>query len=447
MRFSSFDEMLRYHCAKTPEAPAFFTEANGVKTSVSYAQFSSAVTWRCAALADAGAACEGIFCDGSYENIVEIFAAVKAGLQVALLSEQAGQEQVDYTDADLLWGDPELLDAITPAKGPQIRGGAGRLLFFTSGTTSKMKAVVLTEKSLCASAYNGGALLPLEANDTLMFMLPLEHVFGFVCGILWGLSHGAAVALGRGPRHYFDDLDFYRPTVLSAVPALLSFLLQRRLLNAELRLVLIGAGDCPEELPRTLKALKKQVSFGYGLTETSSGIALSLGDDPYAMTVCPDDEVTLGEDGEILVRAPSCMMEGYYKDPGSTAAVLHDGRLATGDIGRLDENGLLHIIGRKKEILVFSDGTKIYLPEYEKALSDVLAGRDYAVIDYAGAPVLVLRGDESERVDLTIALTGLMRDQPINRRLKDIIIITEPLPRTATGKIKRWELQQKVRQL
>lgn len=447
MRFSSFDEILRFYSDSKPDAPVFYREEYGEIVSVSYAQFYSAVNWRSAELMSTDGACEGILCDGSYENIIEIFAAVKAGLQVVLFSENVEQPLVDFTDADILWGDPELLEELKPVPQPAAEKHAGNILFFTSGTTAKMKAVVLSEKSLCASAYNGGALLPMESSDILMCMLPLEHVFGFVCGLLWGLSHGAAVALGRGARHYFDDLSFFRPTVLSAVPSLLGFLMQRRLLNPELRLVLIGAGDCPADIPRTLKALNKRVSFGYGLTETSSGVALSLGDDPYAMTVCPDDTVTLGSDGEILIEAPTCVMKGYYKDPEGTAAVLRDGVLYTGDIGAFDNEGLLHIIGRKKEILVFSDGTKIYLPEYEQNLSQVLSGRDFAVIDRAGAPVLVIRGDESEMVDLTLRLSDLMHDQPINRRLKDIVIVAEPLPRTATGKIKRWELQQKVRQV
>ena len=75
--------------------------------------------------------------------------------------------------------------------------------------------------------------LVLAPEDVLMCMLPLDHVFGFVCGLLWGLSCGACVALGRGQRHYFDDLKFFKPTALSAVPMLLGFLWQKQLLNRE----------------------------------------------------------------------------------------------------------------------------------------------------------------------------------------------------------------------
>ncbi len=445
--FKSFEDMLGYWAEKTPDAPAFLTERAGERTAVSFSAFDRDVRKRTGELALSGKTSLGVLVNGTYPAIVEILAGVRAGLQVTLLNENADADQVTDADVDLLWGDEDLVEELSPALTKGVKNGKGRILFFTSGTTSRRKAVVLTEQSLCASAYNGGCLLPLEPDDILMSMLPLDHVFGFVCAFLWATSFGAAVALGRGARHYFDDCAFYRPTVLSAVPMLLGFLMQRRLLNAEMRLVLIGAGDCPPDLPQGLKAAGKRVAFGYGLTETSSGVALSLGEDPYAMTVCPEDRVTLGEDGEILIASPTCMMQGYYKDPAATDAVLLGGVLHTGDLGAFDEQGLLHITGRKKEILVFSDGTKIFLPEYERDLRTALSERDFAVVDKAGSPVLVIKGDESERVELTIRLSALMKDLPIGRRLKDIYFVNEPLPRTATGKIKRWELQQKVRSI
>ena len=204
--------------------------------------------------------------------------------------------------------------------------------------------------------------------------------------------------------------------------------------------MLIGAGDCPPQIPAALKAKGIRVSFGYGLTETSSGVALSLGDDPYAMTVCPDDTVTLAEDGEILIRADTCMMQGYYKDEAASKAMLQGGVLHTGDLGSFDENGLLHIRGRKKEILVLRDGTKLFLPDYEKALEPALQGRDFAVIAQNGTPVLAVSGSETEREALTAALEPLMRSLPLGQRLRDIRFVSGPLPRTATGKIKRWAI-------
>ena len=440
MRFSSFLQMLRRFAAETPDAPAFLTEAHGEVQTHSYAAFCAAVETRASELRADESTCLGVLCNGSLSCVTEIFAAVEAGKQVVLLNEDASPELVHAADIDALWGDAELVDELSSALTGGVADSKGKLLFFTSGTTAKTKAVVLTEQSLCASAYNGGALLPLQPDDVLLCMLPLDHVFGFVCGLLWGLSCGACVALGRGARHYFDDCAFFRPTALSAVPLLLGFLLQKDLLGSTLRLVLIGAGDCPPQIPTALKAKGIRVSFGYGLTETSSGVALSLGDDPYAMTVCPDDTVTLAEDGEILIRADTCMMQGYYKDEAASKAMLQGGVLHTGDLGSFDENGLLHIRGRKKEILVLRDGTKLFLPDYEKALEPALQGRDFAVIEQNGTPVLAVSSSETEREALTAALEPLMRSLPLGQRLRDIRFVSGPLPRTATGKIKRWAI-------
>ena len=208
--------------------------------------------------------------------------------------------------------------------------------------------------------------------------------------------------------------------------------------------MLIGAGDCPPALPAALRALGIRVSFGYGLTETSSGVALSLGLDPYAMTLCPDFRVEIAEDGEILVENESCMMKGYYKDPAATAAVRAGKLLRTGDLGRLDQEGLLHVTGRKKEILVFPDGTKLFLPEYEGKLREFLPGRELAVIQLPEGPGLVVRGREEDRPELTQRLGPLMRHLPLARRIKALYLMEEALPRTATGKIQRWSIQKKV---
>jgi long-subunit acyl-CoA synthetase (AMP-forming) len=447
MRFHSFEEMLTHHVRLTPEAAAFLTEGGETPRTVTFAAFESDVDKRAAELRGCGKTCLGIFCDGTYENIVEVFASVKAGLQTVLLNDNAAPEQVTAADADFLWGDEDLKEEFAPALTEGFPKPTGNVLFFTSGTTSTTKAVTLTEESLCASAYNGSALLPLSPDDILMCMLPLDHVFGFVCGVLWGLSCGACVALGRGPRHYFDDLTYYRPTALSAVPMLIGFLLQKRLLNPELKLVLIGAGECPPAIPAALRQMGVRVSCGYGLTETSSGVALSLGDDTDLMTVCPDDRISIAEDGEILIENHTCMMRGYYKNEVDTAAVLQNGVLRTGDLGSLDDEGRLRILGRKKEMLVLSDGTKVFLPEYEQRIRAALGDRDFAVMGEEGSVVLVLQGDDTEKDAVNALLKEALRTVPMGQRPKRIVFVPNPLPRTATGKIKRWELQQKVGKL
>lgn len=446
MRFESFKQLLEYRAENNPDSIAFIYEKDG-KQTCTYSQFLNVVRAKADELKESGKTCMGVLCDGSFDCVATIFGANLAGLQIVLLDENAPvavlQRLIPYTDIDVLWGDDEICDELSPCLAKGVEKGEGNILFFTSGTTETAKAVQLTDFSLCQSAYNGGAKLPLSENDTLMCMLPLGHVFGFVCGLLWGMSCASSVALGRGARHYADDLDYFRPTAVSLVPMLLGFLLKHKLINKELKLILVGAGDCPAALLGAVGAMGIRLSFGYGLTETSSGVAISVQGDPYAMEICPDDTITIAQDGEILIQAPTCMMKGYYKRQSDTDAVLRDGVLYTGDLGYFDENGKLHISGRKKDILVLQDGTKIFLPEYESAVSQALGNPEIAIALQNGRPVLVFcgAGDEKEMFE---KLRSVMSQRPRGHQLSKIIFVNEPLPRTATGKIKRWELQQRV---
>ena len=442
-RFESFHDMLTFWAEKAPDAPAL---VYGEKT-LSFSRLLERVLARAEELKASGKTCLGLLADGSLDCVVELFAANLAGLQLVMLDAMASEDTlrvlIPYTDIDLLWGDEDLVEELSGCLTGGVSGGRDKILFFTSGTTERAKAVVLSGHSLCQSAWNGSAKLPLSPEDRLLCMLPLGHVFGFVCGVLWGLSCGASVALGRGARHYADDCAFYQPTAVSVVPLLLGFLMKSRAINPQLKLILVGAGDCPSALLQAAAALGIRVSFGYGLTETSSGVAISVSGDPYAMEICPDDTITLAEDGEILIQAPTCMMQGYYKRPDSTAQVLVDGVLHTGDLGRFDEDGRLHITGRKKDVLVLPDGTKIFLPEYEAELMRALGHTELAVSLRAGRPVLVYSGEAREE-QIRQALKPLMAQLPRGQQLAGIYIIDQPLPKTATGKIKRWELQQKV---
>ena len=451
MRFESFSEMLGYYAEKQPGSPALkYGDA-----ALSFAELAEKVQ-DLAEQYRAGKTCLAVLADGSLDCVLNIFAANAAGLTVVMLDASLPEDLlaklIAYTEADALWtSDEELAEILSPAletasKVPQ----SDRILFFTSGTTSSSKAVVLTGKSLCSSAWNGSQMLPLKEGDTLLCMLPLAHVFGFVCGLLWGLSCGACVALGQGPRAYISDFGLYRPTAVSVVPALLAFMLKTGAANPELKTLLIGAGDCPPQLIGAAKAKGLSVSFGYGLTETSSGVAISTGGDPYAMDVCPDDTITIAEDGEVLISAPTCVMQGYFKDPEGTAEVLKDGVLLTGDLGRIDEDGRLHITGRKKDMLVLPDGTKIFLPEYEAAIAQILGNNEFAVDLKDGRPVLICPADalgkarEKAQAELLKKLRPAMEKLPRGQQLTGIITVDGPLPRTATGKIKRWEIRQKA---
>lgn len=385
----------------------------------------------------------GIICENNLQTILAIFANAQAKKQVVLLNPKDPLDvltnQIKSADIEELVGNEELVNQLSSSisfKNKEVIHGS--IIFFTSGTTSSNKGVVLTEESLCASAYNGSACLPLNENDTLLSLLPLSHVFGFVCSLLWGLSCGANVALTRGVRHLFDDGSFFEATVISLVPQIATFMAMNKMFNPSLRLVLIGAGPCPKNILNLIKSQGIQVSFGYGLTETSSGVALSIGEDPEAMTICPDDKVSIAPDGEILLDAPTCIMKGYYKNKDATNEVLIDNVLHTGDLGRIDENGLLHVTGRKKDILVLNNGTKIFCPEYENELKQYLPKNDFAITLIDDLLYLFVQGNNSKEIEESIKTFNLSK--PHGQRIAKIKYVTNDLPRTQTGKIKRWAL-------
>jgi long-subunit acyl-CoA synthetase (AMP-forming) len=191
-----------------------------------------------------------------------------------------------------------------------------------------------------------------------------------------------------------------------------------------------------------------RLAFGYGLTETSSGVAISAeGNDPRALEVCPGSTITLADDGEVLIQTPGAMMQGYYKLPEDTANVLVDGVLHTGDLGSFDENGCLHLQGRKKETLVLPGGTKIYLPEYEREIAEQLGTSEIAVVLRRGMPVLVL---DDLADDTREAVMGKLKDVmdtwQNDQRLADVVELGHKLPRTATGKVQRWLLEAELGQ-
>ena len=449
MRFSGFRHLLEYMADHHPDDTAFIYEENGI-CRMTYGEFYVAVLLRSQQLQTSGKTCIAIFADGTLASVIKIFAAVIGGLQTVLIDPSTPMEFVpqliQYADCDTVYGRPEHIEACTPYLTNGIFDGSSRILFFTSGTTSRSKAVVLSDYSLMQSAWNGSQMLPLKEGDLLLSLLPHAHVFGFVCTLLWPMFNKVPVALGRGVRHYIDDCAYFKPTVISAVPSLLQFLMKTGALNEELRLILLGAGDCSDELMQAVKERGIQLSFGYGLTETSSGVAISTGGDPRALDICPDDKITIAEDGEILIESRTCMMQGYYKYSSDSISTVQNGVLHTGDLGYLDADGRLHLTGRKKDILVLSDGTKIFLPEYESELAEKTGNENLAVALKNGRPVLVLEA-ECDRDALWQIVNENNRLQPRGRQITDIIVLNHPLARTATGKLQRWKLEKEIEEL
>ena len=378
----------------------------------------------------------------SPDTIVRIFADVIGGNDIVLIDEnipESTEAQIREAFLPLL---PLSGRRSESAKDDTQSDGEGRLLFFTSGTTSRSRAVVLSTKALLAGTWGGQSMLPCGRRDIILCALPISHIFGFVCGLLWGLCYGARVALSRGPQHLTDDCRYFHPTAIPAVPSMADLFIRTGALNRELQVILIGAAVPSKETLQALQLRGVKAYTGYGLTETSSGLALTQDlSDPLAMTVCPGADLKIAPDGEILVMTDA-LMDGYL-DPtdGSLELPLTDGRFPTGDLGRIDERGVLRVTGRKKDILMLPDGNKVFCPEYESFLTQELASGELCVILDDGRPALVY-SDRIERHAVEKAVQTLNRRYPRSRQIATLIPREGMLPRTPTGKIMRWVLER-----
>lgn len=412
--FASFLDRV---CRDYAHRPAICESADHPESAITYAELRQRIRTRREELKDR----KTVVIRGmsSAEWIIEMFAAAEGGHQTVL-------ESITF---------PE-----TPASSFDAAAEyhPGCLLFFTSGTTGSGKAVVLSQAALLKSAWNGQQMLPCFPEDRLLCMLPLSHVFGFVCTMLWPLSQGACVQIGSGMRGFATDPKAFRPTILPVVPSLLAYLLKANALNPELRVILVGAGPCRREVLAAVNRMGIDVFFGYGLTETASGLAISQpGTDPFAMWLCPDTKIRIADDGELLVRTP-CMMEGYFDDPEGTQEKIENGELHTGDLAEY-KDGALFLKGRKSDVLVLENGEKVFCPEAEEKLKDML-GYDLALTLSHGILTLIVCAPQSDYDTIAAKLSEYNKQQPLGKKILGLQLRRQSLPRTSTGKVQRWKL-------
>jgi long-chain acyl-CoA synthetase len=246
-----------------------------------------------------------------------------------------------------------------------------------------------------------------------------------------------------------------------------------KVLGGRMRLMVTGGSRFDPHIGDDLFRMGFNILQGYGLTETSGAATLTRPGDPALDTVgqpLPGNEVRIappdtgGEfehaaDGEVLVRGP-IVMQGYYNRPDATAAALRDGWLCTGDLGRIDAKGRLSITGRKKELIVLSSGKNIYPEEIEAVYRKSAFIKEICVLGLSrpGEPAAerlyaVVVPDEQVLRERKIAnvgdvirfeMEGASVHLPHHKHVLGYEIWLEPLPRTSTSKIKRFDVQRRV---
>ncbi len=306
-------------------------------------------------------------------------------------------------------GDKSFLEA-------PIDADAMRILLFTSGTTDKSKAVMLSHRNICWDLMDMCAMLYIDSKDTFLSVLPLHHTYECTCGFLCQVYRGCTIAYCEGLRHIVKNLKEAKVTMMNCVPLILesmhrriwdqaakdpallkklktgikiSNLLRvvgidkRRTLFAKvhegfgghLRMLISGGAAIDPQVVKGLQDLGIHCVQGYGLTECSPIIALNRNCDfknDAAGLPVPHAEIKIFEAddtgvGEIIARGPNIML-GYYENEEATNACLIDGWFHTGDLGFIDKDGFVHITGRKKNVIVTKNGKNIYPEEIEYLL-------------------------------------------------------------------------------
>ena len=336
---------------------------------------------------------------------------------------------------------------------------------YTSGTTGQPKAAMLSHHNLITNAWQDGVMLQMNDEDIFMCVLPMFHVFAFTTSILIPLFRGTPTVIVEAfaPKTVISELLTRRVNIFLGVPAMYMVLIEAAKNNIkfpDLRIAVSGGSALPVEIYKMTKELVGlPIIEGYGLTEGSPACTFnptygvhkagSIGVHIPEITVRVggenDEELPVGEVGELLIRGENVML-GYYKRPEETAETLRNGWLHTGDLATMDEDGYFYIVDRIKDIVVVA-GLNVYPREIEEVLYQHPAVKDAAVIgepdslrgETLVAYIVLKEGmEETQSSDISEWLKERLAAYKLPRR----IYFKEELPRNSTGKILKRMLKE-----
>ncbi len=375
-------------------------------------------------------------------------------------------------------------------------------IIFTSGTTSMAKAVMLSNKNIASNMYDMMCAEKILSTDVNLLFLPLHHTFGSTQMLLF-FSNGATTVFCDGLRHIQENLKEYKVTTFVCVPLLLEVMykniwkaiakqgktkqikLALKLSNAlrkvkidirrkifkpildqfggELRFIISGAAAINKEVAKGFNDFGIFTIQGYGLTETSPVLC---GENEkhlkYGSVGLPFPSVQIKIEnkneegiGEIAAKAPNVML-GYYEMEEETANVLKDGWFYTGDLGYLDKDGYLFITGRKKNVIVLKNGKNVYPEELEQVITKlpyvsevmvygkekdddlvvsakIVYDKDYVKKNYKD------KTNEELKEIFWQDIKEINKTMPTYKYIKNLVVTDEPMIKTTTAKIKRYE--------
>jgi fatty-acyl-CoA synthase len=408
-----------------------------------------------------------VIADPEYVRIVEEIRPALTTVEHFIVAQERGEAPAGWrTWGALTDGQPMSAEAAEQDENDVVT------INYTSGTTARPKGVMLTHRNCYLNAYNFIAHLGVRHDDTELWTLPMFHANG------WG---GPFAITAMGATHVVLRAvigeDIYRlieeehVTFACMAPAVLATVLNypdkdKHTIKTKPRFVVAGAPPPAAFIERLEKELGWQFIQIYGLTETAPILTVSTPDfytteDDYARrsragieaigvdiqvldedgTPVPKDNETMGE---ICARS-NVVLKGYWEQPEETAKAIHGGYFHSGDLAVWDEYGNIHIVDRKKDVII-SGGENVSSPEIEDALYKHPAVLECAVI---GVPsekwgetpkaLIVLRPGASATEQEVIAFT---RDRLAHFKCPTSVNFVESLPRTATGKLQKFLIRE-----
>lgn len=335
------------------------------------------------------------------------------------------------------------------------------LIIYTSGTTGNKKGVMLSNRNLAVnSTYD---TYRMSEGDVSLSILPMHHVFCYACDVLKTLYDGGTLCLNGELSELFKNFHIFEPTVMRIVPAIVRTVLtrikiaQRRnpdftprqaaesVVGRNLRQMIAGSAFLSAALIDEMSKYSITARQGYGMSECSPRITTSDFSDccKYSNGILPGTDEVRIRDGEIQVRGPSVML-GYYKRKEETeAAFTEDGFLHTGDMGYI-ENNHIYLTGRKKNIIVLSNGENISPETIENSFSDNTEIKEIIVFakdDRICAEIYPERDVTREKIEEIIL--SVNRLSPAHMQIEEFFIRETPFNKTSTGKIIRQEFLYK----
>ncbi|MDD4954076.1 MAG: AMP-binding protein [Candidatus Omnitrophica bacterium] len=413
---------------------------------------------------------------------------LKSGIKAVILDStgELGQNCVSFSQIDKLM---PLEGAV--ALGPQDTAS----LIYTSGTTAQPKGVVLSHRNICSNFLGINELGLCLPSDNFLSLLPLHHTYPFMVGMIVPLFSGATITF-PGPGFKMEALaDLIKEaeiTFVAGVPQLFYFLLNaikkgsgpflkkvpgpflrmfiRKRFGKALRIMVSGGARLEPQIAGHLVKAGLKIAEGYGLTETAPVVTFnpirkvkfgSVGKPIPGVEIRILDPDSKGE-GQILIKGPN-VMEGYFKQPELTAAVIKDGWFYSGDLGYIDKEGYLFITGRQKEVIILSSGKTVYPEELENYYRQIPYIKEVCILEKQGEafgnPVVSLYAvvvpelaslERDGKKDITAAirweLENLAKKLPPYKHIMGFSLAREDLPKTALNKIERYKIKARYLQ-